>query len=337
MKRSHLVMIASATIAISASPILAAEALTAPRAPVLRPARAAVRATSSSAALAACNPGVDCYSIEIPVVARVQGTAFFRTAIDFSNNTNQNGVVARYQLSYTCVSTACSPQGGFYRTAEQSLTLDGLDNFHEDDIVQFLDNRNLLQPGAIQGTIGTLLVTFENLPSGAGWEANAYGRTYNRIVETDPTRGTVGFAYNGSLFFDSASSTLVATMRDTKAAPSVAGMLRTNLGVRNTDINGSGANVTVDLEFWDTATGQRVGNRIELPNIAPGELRQVSDVWLTAGIPSTVHSAIAFADVRNPTTTTPTIEGYVTIIDGQSTQDAAFFEMRCADTDPCGN
>jgi hypothetical protein len=277
------------------------------------------------------------YSAELPVLARVQGTAFFRTAVGISNNTNKNGVIARYQLSYTCVATACNPQGGFYRTPVRTQTLQGLDTFYQDDFIQYLDSQGALQPGAVQGTIGTLLVTFDNLDTANGWEGAVTGRTYNRIVEADPTRGTVGFAYNSSLFFESADTTLVATVRDTKASPTIAGMLRSNLGIRNTDINGTNQNVSVELEFYDTATGQRVGNRITFIGIQPGELRQVSDVWISAGIPATVTSVIAFADVLNPTATSPTIEGYVTIIDGQSTQDAAFFEMRCADVDLCGN
>jgi len=304
-----------AALALGAGlPLLAAPARIQARAQVLRPARTAAS-----------------YSLEIPVVARVQGTAFFRTAIDLNNNTNQNGVLARYQFSYTCVASSCSPQGGFYRTPVQSVTLDGLDNFHQDDFVQYLDSRNLLQPGSAQGSIGTLLVTFDNLPTATGWEATAQGRTYNRIVETDPSRGTVVFAYNGSTFFESANYSLVATIRDTKAAPTIAGLLRSNLGIRNTDIFGTNQNVTVRLQFFNTATGQRVGNEITLAGIQPGELRQISDVWQTAQIASTVNSAIAFADVQSPTANTPTIEGYVTIIDGQATQDAAFFEMKCAD------
>lgn len=290
------------------------------RAQVLRPSKTAVS-----------------YSSELPVLARVQGTAFFRTSVDISNNTSKNGVIARYQFSYTCVATACSPLGGFYRTPVRTLTLDGLDNFHQDDFIQYLDSQSLLQTGAVQGSIGTLLVTFDNLDSANGWEGAVTGRTYNRIAEADPSRGTVGFAYNASLFFESADNTLVGTLRDTKASPTIAGMLRSNVGIRNTDISGTNQNVSVELEFFDTETGQRVGNRITLSGIQPGELKQVSDVWTSAAIPATVTSVIAFADVLNPTSTSPTIEGYATIIDGQGTQDAAFFELKCADTDACGN
>ena len=78
-----------------------------------------------------------------------------------------------------------------------------------------------------------------------------------------------------------------------------------------------------------------------------GELRQISDLWATAGIPSTTSQVIIFVDNPNPTSSSPTFEGYVTIVDGQGvslfgsstsikTQDASFFEMLCADLNTCG-
>src|SRR6266851_5377118 len=129
-------------------------------------------------------PCTTSYSAELPVLARVQGTAFFRTLVAFTNNTNKNGVVASYQFSYTCLAAACSPVGGFYRTAVQSITLKALDSFSQDDFIQYLFTLGLLQPGAEQGTIGTLLVTFTNLPSCNGYEANVVARTYNRLNES---------------------------------------------------------------------------------------------------------------------------------------------------------
>lgn len=277
------------------------------------------------------------YSVEVPVVARVQGTAFFRTSLDINNNTNNGGVTAQYQFSYTCVAPSCSPVGGFYRTALQTVTLPAISNFHQDDFVDYLDSLGLLAPGAAQGSIGTLLVTFASLPSSQGWEATAVGRTYNRLNEADPLSGTVGFAYNASLFFESADTTVIGYARDTKSSPTVAGKLRSNVGIRSTDISATNQNVTVVVTTYDTVTGARVGNAITLANIQPGELRQISDLWATAGIPSSVNSVIVFADNPSPTNTSPTFEGYVTIIDGQVTQDAAFFEMRCADANGCGN
>jgi hypothetical protein len=277
------------------------------------------------------------YSVEVPVLARVQGTAFFRTLIAITNNTSTNGVTATYQFSYTCVAAACSPAGGFYRTTVQTITLPALGSFVQDDFIDFLNTQGLLQPGANAGSIGTLLVTFNNLPTSNGYEANVVARTYNRLVEADATQGTVGFAYNASLFFDSADTTLIGFARDTKAAPTIAGKLRSNIGIRNTDINGTNQNMTVDITFYDTATGTKVGNAITFADLRPGEVRQVSDVWATAAISSTVTSVIVFADSRNPTATSPTMEGYITIIEGQNTQDAALFTMLCADTNGCGN
>ena len=280
------------------------------------------------------------YSVEVPVLARVQGTAFFRTFLAITNNTNKSGVTASYQFSYTCLgstSQPCSPAGGFYRTTVQTVTLQALDSFVQDDFIDFLNSQGLLQPGANAGTIGTLLVTFNNLPSSNGSEANVVARVYNRLVESDANQGTVGFAFNASLFFDSADTTLIGYGRDTKSAPTIAGRVRTNLGVRNTDINGTNQNMTVDISAYNTATGQKVGNPFSFADLKPGEVRQISDLWNTLGIPSTVNNVIIFVDARNPTATSPTMEGYVTLIEGQNTQDAALFPLLCADTNGCGN
>ena len=280
------------------------------------------------------------YSVEVPVLARVQGTAFFRSFLAITNNTNKSGVTASYQFSYTCLgstSQPCSPAGGFYRTTVQTITLQALDSFVQADFVDYLNSQGLLQPGANAGTIGTLLVTFNNLPSSNGFEANVVARTYNRLVEADANQGTVGFAYNASLFFDSADTTLIGYGRDTKSAPGIDGRVRTNLGVRNTDINGTNQNMTVDISAYNTATGQKVGNPFSFADLRPGEVRQIADLWATLVIPSTVNNVIIFVDARNPTATSPTMEGYVTLIDGQNTQDAALFPLLCADTNGCGN
>ena len=95
--------------------------------------------------------------------------------------------------------------------------------------------------------------------------------------------------------------------------------------------------MTVDITFYDTATGQRVGNSVTFADLRPGEVRQVSDIWATAGIASSVKSIIVFADARNPALTAPTMEGYITIVEGLNTQDAAFFTLRCADLGTCSD
>jgi len=291
------------------------------------------------------------YSAEVPALARVQGTAFFRTSIDINNNTNSN-ITVQYQFSYTCVSAGCDAANPFHRTAPQQINLQPLDGFHQDDFIDFLNTQSLLVAGAEQGCLGTLLVTFSNLPvqNPTGSEGTVVARTYNHLDESTPDSATVGFAYNASLFFESADTTLVGTARDTKGSPGVAGKLRSNVGVRNTDINGTQQNVTLVLTAYDTATGQKVGDAagFTFANVQPGELRQISDLWTNGlHIPATVHQVILFVDNPSHTSTSPTFEGYVTIIDGGTatggsttgvaTQDASFFEMKCADTNGCGN
>ncbi len=319
MNRFHAALLAVGVLLSTAPAALAESAQIAERAGIIRHG-----ATATS------------YSQELPALARVQGTAFFRSFVSFTNNTN-NTVTASYQFSYTCLSAGCSPAGGFYRTTVQTITLLPLGSFVQPDFIDYLNTQGLLQPGANAGTIGTLLVTFTDLPSSNGWEANTVARIYNRLVEADASQGTVGFAFNASEFFDSADTTLVGYGHDTKASPDVSGKVRTNIGVRNTDINGTNQNMSVNITCYDTATGNQVGAAIPFNDLRPGELRQVSDLWAVAGIPSTVNNVIIFVDAVNPTATSPTMEGYVTLVDGQNTQDAALFTMLCGDANGCGN
>ena len=284
------------------------------------------------------------YSAEVPVLARVQGTAFFRTMVDILNNTNKS-ITASYQYSYACVPTSCGGNN-FFRTPVVQLNIPALGDFHQDDFIGYLGTvtaggNPVLQPGG-QFSIGTLLVTFDNLPSCDGWEANVVSRTYNHLDETTPSSATVGFAYNASLFFESAHKTLVGTARDTKgSSTTTAGKLRSNVGVRNTDINSTNQPLNLVLSFYDIATGQKVGNDLPISNLQPGQIVQFSDLWATANIPSTTNQVVVFVDNPTGTLSTPTFEGFVTIIDGGSatggvtagiaTQDAAYFELRCGD------
>src|SRR6266496_722038 len=163
------------------------------------------------------------YTVEVPIVTRVVGTALFRTALDVSNNTASgtaaSPVLARFQYSYNRINSDGTTS--FFRTPVQTINLLAFDNFHTDDFVAYLGTLpGALQPGADQSSFGTLLVTFENLPSSLGWEGTVFARTYS----PNPTgAGTVAIAYPASLFFESANATLVATIRDTQTASSVAG------------------------------------------------------------------------------------------------------------------
>ncbi len=326
MKRLSLWVLASVAFGLAASPLEAANAANSKPSPRV--------VTRKAAGADASAHGVDtkataaAYSVQVNIVTRVQGTAFFRTAIDITNNTNTDGVVAQVQYCYAF-------GGNFQCTQSIDIGLAALDNFHDDDMVQYLGTQGVLVPGADAASFGTLLVTFQNLPSNFGWEGTVTARTYSPLDAANPNAGTLAIAYPGSLFFESANTTLVGTLRNTLTAPTEAGALRTNLGVTNTDLSGVGP-VHVALSFYDPATGQAVGNVLNINNLQPGEVRQTNNVWAAASIPSSVQSVIAFADITSPTSGFPTIEGYVNILD-DDTKDGAYFEMKCADTEGCGN
>ncbi len=242
------------------------------------------------------------YSVEVPVVTRIVGTALFRTALDISNNTSAGTtaapVVARFQYSYNRVVDGVT---SFFRTPIQTLNLLAFDNFHTDDFVQYLGTLpGVLQPGAETSSFGTLLVTFENLPSSQGWEGTVFARTYS--AATRPGVGTVAIAYPGSLFFESANSTLVATIRDTQLAPTVAGALRTNVGIRNTDIRGPDRTST---SSWSSTTShpatQRTARESATSSPSGSATRTRSGRSTTSGrpprIPNNVTAMLVFADV----------------------------------------
>jgi len=328
MKRLSTWILASVALALVASPALAE------RQPGGK-TKVVTREASTPAGSARVEPKAvaEDYSVQVNIVTRVQGTAFFKTAIDITNNTDADGVIAQVQYCYTISS-------GFAGcTATTDIPLLSFYNFHTDDIVDYLGGLGVIPPDAQASSFGTLLVTFRNLPSNFGWEGTATARTYS-AYQNNPANGTLAIAYPGSLFFESANTTLVGTIRDTVAHPTDAGALRTNLGITNTDLNLVGP-VNVQLSFYDVTegsptNGERVGNFINVNDIQPGEVRQTNNVWAAAAIPSGVESVIAFADITSPTTGFPTIEGYANILSA-GTQDGAYFELKCADTDFCGN
>src|SRR3954463_7689868 len=117
---------------------------------VQRPNSSSATSTQKGARV---NPGAATaagYSAQLNIVTRIQGTSFFRTAVDITNNTTTDGVTASYQYCYTL--------NGSYRgcTATQAITLHQLDNFHTDDIVASLST--VLEPGAADASFGTLIV-----------------------------------------------------------------------------------------------------------------------------------------------------------------------------------
>ena len=323
-------------LALAAAPLLAEGGVRTRRPLVVqRPGSASATSADKSARVNPSAATAAGYSVQLNIVTRVQGTSFFRTAVDISNNTTTPNVVATYQYCYTL-------NGAFQGcTAQQSITLLALDNFHTDDIVAYLGSQNLLAPGAADLSFGTFIVTFSGLPSGNGWEGTVTGRTYSPFDQSNPASGTVAIAYPGSLFFESATGELVGIVRDTRPAPTDAGALRTNLGITNTDALASHQPVQVQVSLYDVTensatNGQRVGNILSR-TLQPGEVTQINDLFTSAAVPNNVTSCIVFVDTVGPLPSpAPTIEGYVNILDG-GTQDGAYFELKCSKGCPSFN
>jgi hypothetical protein len=250
--------------------------------------------------------------------------AFLRTSVDISNNTSTDGVTAQLQYCY-------SSGGAFVGcTSPATISLGHFDNFHQDDIVGYLASLGAVPQSAVDDSIGTLLVTFFDLPTLQGWEGTVSANTYNRVSEVDPLRGTVGCGVVPSLFFESATGSVVGTARDTVPAPSAqAGSIQSSLGIHNTDAKGTGQNVDVNVTLYDPSSGNPIGTVVSLTNIAPGELRVVDDLFSAAGVPTSVTAAIVFADTTNTTTNSATIEGFILDQDTDSL-DTRYHEMLCS-------
>ncbi len=323
MTKLTALVLAAATV--GAPPVLA-------QVPSARSTRTVSRpAASTPARPEAAHPaatGTQSYSVQLNIVTRIQGSSFFRTSVDVTNNSDADGVVATLQYCYTY-------NGAFQGcTSTQSLApLNARDDFHTDDIVQYIGaTPGVLVPGADTASFGTLLVTFNNLPSKQGWEGTVTARTYSPYDQSNPSLGTVASAYTASLFFESAAYSLVGLVRDTLAAPTAAGALRSNIGVTNTALVNTNP-VIVSLQFYDATqgsatNGQLVGSYTIPHALAAGEVFQLNNIWAALGIPSGVQSCVAFADVQSPTGN-ERIEGYIAILDN-GTKDNAFFDMKCS-------
>ncbi len=269
---------------------------------------------------------------QLNIVTRVQGSAFFRTAVDVSNNTN---VAVPAELQY------CYSSGGVFAGCSDSfnLTLPAFSTFHTADVVDLFGTNGLIPASAASSSFGTLFAFFSHLPSQHGWEATLSGRTYSNYSATDASLGTLAIAYPGTDYSASAGHELVGVVRDTRNNPTSEGALRTNLGITNTDINLAGP-VNVSITFVDTTEssptfGLPVGQGLAMNGLQTGEVRQINDVFSAAHIPTGVTSAMVVADVVNSPAGT-TIEGYVNVLSA-GTQDGSYISLTCTDTDGCGN
>ena len=175
MKRLSVLALVAAALTLGSASLLAASAKAERQTPRV------VRRGPSAAQAVPVNPQAATtatYSAQVNIVTRVQGTSFFRTAIDISNNTTTGTtaapVTATYQYCYTLsgLFQGCTPGA--------TLALLAFDNFHTDDIVDYLGTQGLIPAEAQASSFGTFIVTFDHLPSGNGRATRPSARSPSR-------------------------------------------------------------------------------------------------------------------------------------------------------------
>jgi hypothetical protein len=226
------------------------------------------------------------FSVDFPIVGRVRGasTTFF-TALDITNNTSQP----------TNVDFFYTPADGSATTSGTLGTLQGFDEIQTDDFLQSLVDSGIISSNLAASTFGTLLLTFDNPTFTKGTEVSAVARIYSFVSGTSGP--TFGLSYRANPLHTSGAHSLAGVARRT--ANSV-----TNLGVENVGIDDSGnavsGPVTVQLSFFDPATGAAVGTQPTF-NLAPGQMIQINDVINEAEtnafqFPAGTTSVIVFVD-----------------------------------------
>jgi hypothetical protein len=244
------------------------------------------------------------FSVDLPVVGRVQGaTTTFFTSLDISNNTAQS----------TEVDFAYTPADGSAVRSGVLGTLNGFDNLHIDDFLGSLESSGMITANQAANSFGTLLLTFTNPAFHAGTEASAVARVYSNA----PNGGTYGLAYRAVPMQTNGSHSLTTIIRNANGVVS-------NIGIENVGIDDSGANsgnVTVQVSFYDPATGTAVGSP-QTYTLAPGQVMQLNNVFSQFGL--TQSTLMVFVDEVGGT---GQIRGYAVLKDA-ATNDGSFVFMQ---------
>lgn len=261
-------------------------------------------------------PAFAVFSVDLPVVTHAVGaTATFYTSMDVTNNTAQpTGVNFEYVSSDLSVdvsgtlTAALGPRG----------------NFHTDDVLATLASMGAITAAQAQSGFGTLLVTFTNPSFTTGNEASVTVRVYNYLnAGQNPS---VGLAYRGVVLRQNGSHSLSTVVTNTTSASNTPAVL-TNVGLENVGINdagsGDGTPVTLQLTFYDPATGNQVGQQANV-TLGPGQVTQLNDVWSRYGLPAGSTSLLLTV---TETSGTAQIRGYVSVKD-VNTNDGSFFFMQ---------
>ena len=256
------------------------------------------------------------FSVDFPVVARIQGaTTFFYTDITVTNHSDQTTNVTFEYIS------------GDLTVDAFGVLVAGLAphaSFHQDDFFLFLSNQGFITPAQANAAIGTLLLNFSGATFTTGNEASAVVRTYNYV--TPPLRPSIGYAYRGQVLRQNGKHTVSSVIRNSGTS-GVGPQIVTNMGFENTGFNDAGAvdttPVTIQLTFYDGGTGAQVGPQPSV-TLQSGQITQINDVWTAEGLPAAANEVLV---VGKQTAGTAQINGYVLFKD-VATNDPSFFFMQ---------
>jgi hypothetical protein len=243
--------------------------------------------------------------LRIPVVTQVTGAVLYRTSLTLGNGgTGGASASVALRLIYR------SPVDGTMQQANVNpgpLAANRILVY--EDIIQFFK-----QSGAIRATdanaalFGTLRVTFD----ADNWplvDSIAEARTYSAASGG----GTNGIAYIGRDVETAGSEVIKAAIRNGSFGPD--GTTRANIGF----VNESTSETDISVTFRDGSTGSTL-RQFTLEDVAPGEVRQLNNVFVHNEIPAGTRTILVRASASND----GRISGYAVQLDS-ITQDGSFF------------
>jgi hypothetical protein len=260
-------------------------------------------------------PALAGFSVDVPVVTRVQGVStFFYTSLTV---TNDNAATTDVLFEYISADYAVDASGVLL------AGLAGHTSFNTDDIIQYLADQGFLTAAQAANSFGSLLLNFSAAAFTTGGEASAVARIYN--YQTAGQRASIGSAYRARVLRQGGTHTVSSVIRNTAGLASGPDVL-TNLGLENVGIDDTGAvsttPVTIQLVFYDGGTGAPVGSS---PTYAlkAGQIIQINNAWANYGLPAGTHEVLV---VATEIAGTAQISGYVVLKD-ISSNDTSFFFM----------
>src|SRR4029077_8693203 len=124
-------------------------------------------------------------------------------------------------------------------------------------------------------------------------EASVTVRVYNYL--TAGQKPSVGLAYRGVVLRKNGSHTLSTVINNTTALTDNTPSVVTNVGLENVGINDAGAGdgtlITLQLTFYDPATGNAIGPQPSI-TLGPGQVNQLNDLWSRYALPSSATALL---------------------------------------------